>query len=493
MLIGIDIGTTGLKAGAYDTDDGNCLAEASERLSVQTDPSGRREQLPSDVLDSLESVLTSLSEQCGDRWSEVEGFGVAAQGGSMLIVDRESGRPLSPMYLWNDFRCFEHIAEIEKKHSPEFWRSFSMRDEPGAGLGRIKWLQEKDPSLFNKQNCCVGVGEFVYHYLTGVWRQDACQALQSGCYDARKQTLSQTPLDLVGLDESFFSPMREGHSLEALNLRSSERFGLPVGLPVAGPYNDHEAGYVSVMHLSKRPLQCSLGTAWVGNFVLEDELGEGSGFQFSIPAPIGKNRLVIQALQTGSLTWDWALEKFATDDHPEALSIADEIFNKRLLPLNDLTCFPWFNRPNPLGKGFGAGAFFGMSSTTSNEDLLRSVALGLVFEFSRIFDPLHKSGAIDSIILCGGASRAAYFQKLFGTLFAPLPIFIPYSMGTRGSLYGLNPLAAQVQAKPFVGSEFQESEQMENLKHIYKELYERLYSSVRSGRPFLMESKGVKL
>ena len=46
MLIGIDLGTTGLKAAAYDPDDGNCLAEASVRLPVQTDSDGRRDLGP---------------------------------------------------------------------------------------------------------------------------------------------------------------------------------------------------------------------------------------------------------------------------------------------------------------------------------------------------------------------------------------------------------------------------------------------------------------
>jgi sugar (pentulose or hexulose) kinase len=489
MLIGIDLGTTGLKAAAYDPDDGSCLAKASVRLPVQTDSEGRREQIPDDVMDCLVSVFASLREQTGARWAEVSGLGLAAQGGSTLIVERDSGQPLSPMYLWNDFRCFEHIARIQKEQPPEFWRSFSMRDEPGAGLGRILWLQEKDPSLFDKQNRYVGAGEFVFHQLTCVWRQDACQALQSGCYDARQQSLSQAPLYLVGLDCSFFSPMRAGHSVEALGKQAAERFGLPAGIPVAGPYNDHEAGYVSVMHLSKRPLQCSLGTAWVGNFVLEHEFGQGSGFQFAVPAPTGSGNLVIQALQTGSLTWDWALEKFVGKDHQEALNSACETFRQGLLPSEDLTCLPWLNRPNPLGKGFGAGSFFGISPTTSNEDFLRSVALGLVFEFARVFDPIHQAGAIDSVVLCGGASRAAYFQQLFAALFAPLPIFIPDSMGTRGSLYAFNPVVAQVQAQALTGGEFQHPEKLKELQNIYNDLYERLYRADPAGRPFSIESK----
>jgi sugar (pentulose or hexulose) kinase len=271
------------------------------------------------------------------------------------------------------------------------------------------------------------------------------------------------------------------------------RLGLPTGIPVSGPYNDHEAGYLSVMHLSDRPLQCSLGTAWVGNFVQDNALGQGSGFQFPVPAPAGNGSLIIQALQTGNLTWDWALENFVSEDHDEALALANTIFSDQLLPSGDLTCLPWFNRPNPLGNGFGAGAFLGMSPTTSNEDFLRSVALGLVFEFARVFDPVQQAGAIDSLVLCGGASQSPYFKKLFAAMFAPLPIFIPDSMGTRGSLYGHDPLVAQVQAESYVAIDFQDSEKLHDLKRIYDDLFQRLYSADLAGRPFQIESKKVKL
>jgi sugar (pentulose or hexulose) kinase len=489
MLIGIDLGTTGLKAAAYDPDGGNCLAEASVRLPVETDCDGRREQTPDDVLASLDSVFASLREQTGQRWAEVSGLGLAAQGGSTLVVERDSGRPLSPMYLWNDFRCIPHVAQLQKEHPPEFWRSFSMRDEPGVGLGRIQWLREKDPSLFEKRTLFVGAGELVFHQLTGVWRQDACHAMQSGCYDTRSQTLIQTPLDLIDLDTSFFSPMREGHSVETLNKQAAERFGLPPGIPVAGPYNDHEAGYLSVMHLSKRPLQCSLGTAWVGNFVLENGFKHGSGFQFPIPAPAGAGTLVIQALLTGSLTWDWALEQFVHKDHQEALRREVAIFSKSLLPADGLICLPWLNRANPLGKGVGAGTFFGMDPSTSSEEFLRAVALGLVFEFARVFDPVRKAGAIDSVILCGGASRGAQFQELFAALFAPLPVYIPDSMGTRGSLYALDRDVARVQAKPFAGGNIQEPERLEEFNTLYNDLYERLYSADPAGRAFRIDHK----
>jgi gluconokinase len=491
VLIGIDLGTTSLKAGAYDPLSGRCLAEASARLQVQTDGTGRREQEPMSILASLESVLARLRKRTGrSRWASVSGLGLAAQGGSTLIAVRESGRPLTPMYLWNDLRCFPWFARIRDSRPPRFWRSFSLRNEPGMGLGRIAWLREREPHLFDSDGIYIGAGELVFHSLTGVWRQDAGHALQSGCYEVRTNRLAEEPADIVGLKSSFFAPIRPGHATVPLGHRAATRFELPEGVPVAGPYNDHEAGYLSVRHISHRPLQCSLGTAWVGNFVLEKGFKTGSGYQLPVPAPAGKGLLIIQPLLTGNLTWDWALEQFLDSNHKRALRLMDTVFSERLLPPAGLIGLPWLNRPNPLTPGGGAAAFFGMGPSTDGNELLRAMAAGMVFEFMRVFAHVLADGAVDSIVLCGGTSRSRVFQRLFTSLRGCLPVYVleeADSMGTRGCLHAFGTAAAEVGALPCVAEPAGDGRELAALQQLYIELVERLYAGDAAGSPFMLD------
>ena len=491
MLIGIDLGTTGLKAGAYDPDSGRCLAEASVRLWVQTDATGRREQEPTSVLESLATVITRLRKRVSRRrWATVWGLSLAAQGGSTLIATRESGCPLTPIYLWNDLRCFAWFARIRDSRPPSFWRSFSLRDEPGMGLGRMAWLREREPHLFNSGNICIGAGELVFHTLTGVWRQDAGHAVQSGCCDVQTNRLAQEPLDLVGLNRSFFAPMRPGHATMPLQHSAATRFELPEGVPVAGPYNDHEAGYLSVKHVSQCPLQCSLGTAWVGNFLLENGFKTGSGYQLPVPAPAGKGLLIIQPLLTGNLSWDWALEQFVDGNHARALRLLDPIFSERLLPAAGLIALPWLNRPNPLAPGGGAAVFFGIGPSTDRKELLRAMAAGMVLEFMRIFAPVVSGGAVDAMVLCGGASRSLAFKRLFASLSGSLPVYVledADSMGTRGCLYPFGTAAAQVGAVPCVADPAPDGRELAALQRLYLELIERLYAGDASGSPFVLD------
>ncbi|MHB9023014.1 MAG: xylulokinase [Armatimonadota bacterium] len=453
MLIGIDLGTTVLKVAAFAADTGALFAHEAIRLPVDVGDDGKREQCIADIDAAVSQALTALRTRTGKRWGDVRGIGLAAQGGSTIIADRNTGKAHTPtMILWNDNRAFPYLQRVMETHTPEFWRSFSLRDEPGIGLGRLLWLQEEHPALLQERNLYAGAGDYLYFHLTGQWRQDGSNALQTGCYDPRHNALTDIPLREFGIPVSFFSPPRQGHQTFPLTEKTAVRYGLPAGIPVAGPYSDQEAGFMAVMRSRARPLQCSLGTAWVGNFLLPEDTAGHSYYQLPLPSPTGEGRLVVQALSTGNVTWDWALATWADSDHQRALVRQDTIFAERLLPPYGLIAVPWLNRPHPFAAGVnGAACLLGLSPTTTNEDLLRAMALGMAAEFARIFTEVTARGEIDSLILSGGASKGEHFRQLFAALFHPLPISQVIEedwMGVRGTLHAFNGPACAASTRP---------------------------------------------
>lgn len=491
MFLGIDIGTTSLKAAVFDARRGCLLlAQTEQRLTLDVDETGKRQQDPAALIRGLSSAACSLRQQVGDCWNTVRGIGLAAQGGSTILVHRNTGEPATPMILWNDTRAFGHFHAISEKFPPSWWRAFSLRDEPGMGLARAQWMRENWPKLFKGNPLCVGAGEHVYFALTGQWRQDACHALQSGCYDARHNRLTTCPLTELGLPADLFAPLRQGHETHPLTPNAARLLQLPAGIPVAGPYNDHEAGYLSVLHVSRQPLECSLGTAWVGNFLLPPELEGRSPFQLSIAAPTGTGRQVIMPLLTGNVTLDWASATFVHPDPQTAFERAAEILSEHVLPAPGLVALPWLNRPNALRPSqTGSAAFFGMGPATTHGDLFRAVVVGMTFEFARVFDMVARSGAVDSLVLCGGAARSAPLCSLMAALFAPMPVHRVLEtglMGTRGSLYAFDPQLVQAPAAPVSCDTHLDRKALAEARALYLETFERLCGHVPAGKPYVL-------
>ena len=488
MYLGLDIGSTSLKAAVFDARRGRLLAQAEHRLVLDVDETGKREQDPAALLRALGAAVASLREQVADRWNDIRGIGLAAQGGSTILVDRRTGAAATPIFLWNDTRAFGHFHKIAAQFPARWWRAFALSDGPGMGLARARWIREQWPHLFKTDPLCVGVGEHAYFALTGEWRQDACHARQSGCYDAVNNRITTLPMTKLGLPENLFAPLRQSHEMHALTPEGAALLRLPVGIPVAGPYNDHEAGYLSVLRASRRPLECSLGTAWVGNFVLPPAFSGRAPFQICIHSPTGNGRQIIMPLMTGNVTLEWALATFVHSDRQTALDRADGILAERLLPPPGLVALPWLNRPNALRPTqTGCGGFFGIGPATTPADLFRAVVAAMVFEFARVLDPVIKSGAVDSLVLCGGTARNAHICSLFAALFAPLPlrrVVEAELMGTRGCLHAFAPKISHAPTTPLRSDHRIDRKELAAARALYLETFDRLCGHVPEGKPY---------
>ena len=451
VLLGIDLGTSTLKAAVVDARTGKALEASSVRLTTRTAADGTREQDLSVIDHALETVCRRLRRRVGASWRRMAGVGLAAQGGSAILVDRGTGHAHVPMQLWSDTRPLGLLPEIAAHRPPGYWRRLSYLTEPGAGLARIQWLRQRHARLFHDGNVYVGAGEYVYFRLTGAWRQDAGNALQIGCYDARRHRLAAAPLRLVGVGPSFVAPMREGHQTHPLRAQGAKALALSEGLPVAGPYIDHEAGYLSAAGISRRPLLCSLGMAWVGSFVLPQGPPSWPGSQLVLPSPVGPGTLVLRVMPAGAASWDWALETLACAPRARALTKADAVFRRCLLPPPGLVALPWLTQPNPfVPPATGAGGFVGIDTHTTRDDLLRAMAAGMSFELAHLLDPVRACGAVDSVVLCGGASRHHYFRVLLAALFAPMPVYWlqdDQTAGGRGAVYALLPNVSRLRPR----------------------------------------------
>ncbi|MBI5094626.1 MAG: FGGY-family carbohydrate kinase [Candidatus Hydrogenedentes bacterium] len=449
ILIGIDLGTTVLKVCAFDGATGAVRARASERLPVSMLRDGGREQSIPKLDAALQKAMRTVCSSLGTGLSRVHGVGVAAQGGSSIIADRVSGRARTPMISWNDARGNAYSARVLNHFPREYWRRLALRDFAPAGLCRLIWLKERRPELFNAGHIHIGAGEYLFHRLTGVWRQDPGHAIQIGAYDAANFRLEQEPLEMVGMPLSFLAPLRATHETAPLSRRGARLFGIPEGIPVAGPYIDQEAGYLSAASALPNPLQVSLGTAWVGNFELPKGVNGKSPIQLVLPAPSGNRRLVVLPLLTGSASWDWALSRFVDQGHSAALERAAKVFRDSLLPPEGLFAVPWFTQQNGLfPECSGDGLFCGVSAQTSANDMLRAVAAGMVFEFARTFAFIRTTPIVDGIVLGGGASKGDYFCRLFSAIFSPLPVYRQQDEDLAAARGALHVFGGKVSAAP---------------------------------------------
>jgi glycerol kinase len=140
LLLGIDEGTSAVKAVLYD-EDLKQVAEARREKPLSHPKPGWVEQDPIVILDA---VVEAVAELIADAPEEVSACGLDHQGESVLAWEAESGEPITPVVTWQDKRSQEILDRLEADGGAEVKERSGMPLDPYFSAGKLSWLLEHD-------------------------------------------------------------------------------------------------------------------------------------------------------------------------------------------------------------------------------------------------------------------------------------------------------------------------------------------------------------
>jgi len=144
LLLGVDEGTSAVKAVLYDTDL-RPVAEARREKPLSHPQPGWVEQDPEVV---LEAVVGAIEAVLRDAPGEIVACGLDHQGESVLAWDAGSGRALTPVVTWQDKRSLEILERLEAAGRAEEIQALSgMPLDPYFSAGKLAWLLEHDNAV----------------------------------------------------------------------------------------------------------------------------------------------------------------------------------------------------------------------------------------------------------------------------------------------------------------------------------------------------------
>jgi len=144
LLLGIDEGTSAVKAVLYDADL-RPLAEARREKRLSYPHPGWVEQDPAEVLDA---VVGAVGELLAGATEAVTACGLDHQGESVLAWEADTGRPLTPIVTWQDKRSQEVLDRLEANgQAEEVIRRSGMPLDPYFSAGKLAWLLDHDAGV----------------------------------------------------------------------------------------------------------------------------------------------------------------------------------------------------------------------------------------------------------------------------------------------------------------------------------------------------------
>src|SRR5579872_4264081 len=196
--IGIDIGTSSVKAIAFDERIQE-IAQAAEEVKSHHDDTGAAEQDPAEVYQSVENVLTRVAQEAQRQGFTVERGGLSAAMHSLIPV-AEDGASLGPAMTWMDLRARDEASELwETPEGKSVYERTGTPVHPMTPLLKLMWMRKHQAEVFQKAAKFVSQKEWIWHQWFGEWRVDASIASATGLYNLREANWDAQALSLAGI------------------------------------------------------------------------------------------------------------------------------------------------------------------------------------------------------------------------------------------------------------------------------------------------------
>jgi xylulokinase len=247
FLLGIDIGTQGVKAAVYG-EDGIPRAEAFRPSDLQRPAPGAVEEDPERQLQSSLQVLRECVEKSGIDPLAIAGLGIAGQMAGVIGIGAD-GKALTPYDSWLDTRCSAYVRRMQQEAGDEVTEKAG--NPPSFNHGpKILWWKHERPAEYARIFSFVQPSGYVAMRLCALEGRDAfidkTYLHFSGFADSRKLVWDAELCRRFDLDLKKLPRIVEPHAIIGkVTPAMAQAAGIPAGLPVVAGCGDTAASFLS--------------------------------------------------------------------------------------------------------------------------------------------------------------------------------------------------------------------------------------------------------
>jgi xylulokinase len=410
ILVGLDVGTSGVKALAISP-DGEVVARAEEEYGLSIPRPGWAEQDPEDWWRASERALGALPPAAA--------IGLSGQMHGLVALDGRD-RVLRPAILWNDQRTAVECAEIEKRIGLDRLIVLTgNRALPGFTAPKLLWLRRHEPDVYARIEHVLLPKDYVRLRLTGERATDVADASGTLLLDVAGRHWSDEVLDALGVPRAWLPEAFESPDVP--------------GAPGAG---DQAAGALGVGIDRPGPVSVVLGTSGVVFAVLPSFAAdpEGRVHVFCHAVPGAWHAMGVMLSAAGALRW--LRESVLRRPYEELLGEAE-----RWAPgVEGLQFQPYLaGERTPHADPAARAAFVGLSLRHDAGALTRAVLEGVAYGLRDCFELLRELGIEASAgRVSGGGARNELWLRIVSTV---LGIPLERTVVEEGAAYGAALLA----------------------------------------------------
>ncbi|GLU98941.1 gluconokinase [Megamonas funiformis] len=492
IWIGVDVGTTGVRAIAYQK-DGLSLCSADEFYPLETPYPDWAEQNPEIIYKAIEKVVREVANTLIYKGKNVSGIAISTVMHSFAPAN-ENHELLSNMITWADSRSVGIVNELKKDEAlvKGFYERTCCPTHSCYPFLKILWVRKNYPDVFAKMRYIYSLKDYIFEKMTGEWVVDKSSASASGLYNAHKMDWDEEILNYAGITREQLPPVVSTTYQSKLTDSAAQRLNLPENLPVVIGATDGvlvnvgigaiEDGQLSatigtsgaIRMLTKTPKVDSLGRTWCYN--LTDDMWVAGG-----------------AINNGGIIMRWLRDKVCHYSNHRLEDIDIDPYDLMTLKASKipagaegLLLLPFFTGERaPYWNSELRGMFFGLSLNHSRSHMIRAGMEGICFSLNCVLSALKDFGQVKDIRVSGSFTKSPLWLQIMADIFGE---HITLPQNSEGAAFGaavlgfiasgemkdISDTANLIKPKKVYKPQAENKEVYEELFDIYSSLYEKL-------------------
>lgn len=488
VWIGVDVGTTGVRAMAY-TAQGKSVAVRDAFYPLETPQYDRAEQNPQQIYDAAEEVIAGVVKDLQYKLVTISGIALSSVMHSFIPQDEQFDL-LGNMITWADSRSSNIVHRMEQDEAcKQFYFRTGCPLHASYPLAKIIWVKENQTEIFDRMAHIGSIKDYMFRLMTGEWVTDKSVASSSGLFNAFTEAWDPEILHYVGIQEEQLPKVVSTTYSGKLVANVAERLGLPVNTPVVIGATDGVLVNVGIGAVSKGQLSATIGTSGAIRMLTEKPQMDSKGrtWCYNLTDTMW---VAGGAINNGGMIMRWMRDRILHyhGSQMEQLSVDPYdlmTMKARHVPAGSggLLLMPYFTGERaPYWNSDLRGAFVGLSLNHSRSYMIRATMEGICYSLRFVLDALREFEDVKDIRISGSFTKSELWVQIMSDIFGEHITLPNNSEGASfgaavlgfisdGTLSDINDTAELVQPECIYYPKEQNQEVYDELFSIYESLY----------------------
>jgi xylulokinase len=423
LLLGLDVGTTSVKAVVYGP-DGIAVGASSLPTPTHVPRPGWAYFEPNELwatcVGAIRRAIAELPDAAG-----IASVAVASMGESGVLLDAE-GHATAASIAWYDNRTRPQARWLaEQVGKDELFARSGLSLQPIFSLNKLLWHREHQPESWRRSVRWLMMADYIAFRLSGEQATDLSLASRTLMLDLQGKRWDQRTLEQTGIAPGLLAPLApSGTSLGAVTPAAAAETGLPPSTLVSTGGHDHVCGALAAGVTRPGQMLNSLGTAEAlflpTDEPLTDPRAGREGYTQGAHV-VGGGYYAFAGQYTSGASIDWLRKLLGTGD--DAVLHEALIAGAGSVPAGSLGVLflPHLRLANPpYDDPRSRGALIGLTADAGRDVVARAIFEGLAMESRSTFEPLlayPQVVAPRSVVAIGGSTRNALLMRIKASVF----------------------------------------------------------------------------